>query len=72
MKKKYNKNYQIHIFKIDDVVTVTISSKNRAVIDPSKIKAQIVAILHENRYKFQTEYNILTNHYSTNELNSMF
>ena len=69
IKRKYNGSHQIHIFKVGDIFTIVISSKDRAVIDASRMKAQIVTISHENRYKLQTEYGILINHYSTSELN---
>lgn len=69
MKERYNGSHQIHTFKVGDIVTVAIPSKDRAVTDAPRMEAQIVAIPHENRYKLQTEYGVLANHYPTSELN---
>ena len=69
--EKYNKTHQIYIFKIDDIVIFVILFKNKVIIDAFKIKAEIIAMSHEHRYKLRIEYNILIIHYSTNELNSM-
>lgn len=51
MKKRYSTNHQIYAFKIGDIVTVVISAKNREVNDAPRMKAKIVGISHENRFK---------------------
>ncbi|MCJ1471150.1 hypothetical protein MMC07_009798 [Pseudocyphellaria aurata] len=69
MAKKYNGTHQVYSFKVGDIVTVAILSKDRAVNDPPKMEAEIVAIPHENHFRLQTEYRVLANHYPTSELN---
>ena len=34
-----------------------------------RMEAKVIAIPHENRYRLQTEYGVLTNTYPTSELN---
>ena len=71
MSKKYNTPHLIHTFKIVDIVTVAIAAKDRAVNDALRIVARIIDISHENRNTFQTEYGVLSNSYSTFELNQV-
>ncbi len=71
MAKKYNAAHLIHIFKIGDIVTMAIPTKDRVVNDAPRMEARIIDIPHENRHTLQTEYGVLTNLYPTSELNQV-
>lgn len=69
MAKKYNDSHLVYTFEVGEIVTIAIPSKDRAVNDPPQMEAKVIAIPHENRYRLQTQYGVLTNSYPTNELN---
>ncbi len=71
MAKKYNTAHLIHTFKIGDIVTVAILAKYRTVNDAPRMEARIIDIPYENRHTLQTEYGVLSNSYSTPELNQV-
>ena len=71
MAKKYNAAHLIHTFKNGDIVTVAIPAKDRAVNDAPRMEARIIDIPHENRHTLQTEYGVLTNSFTTSELNQV-
>ena len=69
MAKKYNSTHGVQTFKIDNIVTVAIPAKDRAVTDPSRMEAKIIGIFHKNCYQLEIEYGTLKNFYPTSELN---
>lgn len=71
MAKKYNVTHLIHIFKIRNIITMTILAKDQTLNDALKIEVCIIDIPYENQYTLQTEYNILTNSYPNFNLNSI-
>lgn len=69
MAKNYNKTHKMYSFKVGDIVTVAILSKDKTVNNPPRMKAEIIAISHKNYFWLWTEYGVLANYYSTSELN---
>lgn len=67
--KKYNAAHFIYTFKVRDIITIAIPTKDQVVSDTFRIELYIIDILHKNWHTLETDYSILKNSYSISELN---
>ncbi|KAG0138280.1 hypothetical protein HOY82DRAFT_596549 [Tuber indicum] len=65
---KYNKKYTIERFLVGDIVSLKIPREDRSALDPPTIICRIMAESYPNRYKLQTAFGLLKNHYPDNSL----
>jgi len=65
---KYNKQHTIERFLAGDIVSLKIPREDRAATDPPRIFCRVMTESYPNRYKLQTAYGLLKNHYPVNAL----
>ena len=66
--RKYNRQHVVERFIAGDIVTLKIPREDRAATDSTRITCCVLAESYPNRYKLQTKYGVLSNHYSVTQL----
>lgn len=66
--RKYNRQHVVERFIAGDIVTLKIPREDRAATNPTRITCRVLAESYPNRYKLQTKYGVLSNHYPVTQL----